>query len=183
MADTAFSQISPDADMIEGTEVPTSDGSSLNAELMDGAFPDFDATQKKLDSGPSHFQKWGALWILVAMFAVSWVGQALTMRSEIVSHGWGPFWNGSLENWQAEWLSLIVQGALLLALGHQLFKADKVDTERLEQKVDETRFAVAALHNWLWELEYGPCADCPPAPVDPQTDTDLLQVEGSGPLL
>ena len=95
-----------------------------------------------------HIRNWGAVYILVLLFAGSWIGQWFTMlstfRSEQRTHGepfkwadfWPEFWASTLENWQSEWFQLIFQAILLLGAKHWLFKADAEDMERLERKVD-----------------------------------------------
>lgn len=83
-----------------------------------------------------HLRRWGAVYILALLFAGSWTGQALTMRAEIAADGWAVFWAATFENWQSEWLQLVLQGGLLLGAKHWLFKADAEDMERLEAKVD-----------------------------------------------
>ncbi|MPY85448.1 MAG: hypothetical protein GEV00_19530 [Actinophytocola sp.] len=95
-----------------------------------------------------HFRRWGAVYLLVLLFAGSWVGQFFTQmaqfRSEQSTHGepfiWADFWpeffSSTLENWQSEWLQLIFQAILLLGAKHWLFQADAGDQERLERKVD-----------------------------------------------
>lgn len=83
-----------------------------------------------------HLRRWGAVYILVLLFAGSWFGQAVTMMPEIESEGWGKFWASTFENWQSEWLQLIFQAVLLLGAKHWLFKVDAEDMERLEGKID-----------------------------------------------
>lgn len=84
-----------------------------------------------------HFQYWGVAYILLVLWIGSWVGQAITMQPEIEKEGWTVFWAATFENWQSEWLQLLVQAIGLLALKHVIFKADAEDMERLEAKVDQ----------------------------------------------
>lgn len=96
----------------------------------------------------SHIRRWGAVWILVLLFAGSWIGQFFTQlsqfRSEQQSHGepfmwadyFAQFFSSTFENWQSEWLQLIFQAILLLGAKHWLFRADAEDMERMERKVD-----------------------------------------------
>jgi hypothetical protein len=70
-----------------------------------------------------HLKDWGAVYIILALFLGSWVGQALAMRDD------GPekFWAATFENWQSEFLQLAFQAVVLLGLRHVLFKADAED--------------------------------------------------------
>jgi hypothetical protein len=95
-----------------------------------------------------HFRRWGAVYLLVLLFAGSWLGHFLTMvrqvRDEASTHGepflwaqfWPEFWSSTFENWQSEWLQLVFQAILLLGAKHWLFQVDAEDAERLERKVD-----------------------------------------------
>lgn len=95
-----------------------------------------------------HVRRWGAVYLLVLLFAGSWVGQFFAQlarfRSEQQSHRepflWADYWpeflSSTLENWQSEWLQLVFQAILLLGAKHWLFQVDAEDMERLEKKVD-----------------------------------------------
>jgi hypothetical protein len=95
-----------------------------------------------------HFRRWGAVYVLLALFLGSWLVQFFTQltdfRSEQSAHGepflwadyWPQFWASTFENWQSEWFQLIFQAILLLGAKHWLFQADAEDLERLEKKVD-----------------------------------------------
>lgn len=95
-----------------------------------------------------HFQRWGAVYILFALFLGSWIGQFFSQGAEItheaLKHGesfqwddvWPQFWSATFENWQSEWLQLFVQAAILLGMKHLIFKADAEDLERLDAKID-----------------------------------------------
>jgi hypothetical protein len=95
-----------------------------------------------------HFRRWGAVYLLLLLFAGSWLGQLLTQlsefRSEQAMHG-EPFvqadflvrfFASTFENWQSEWLQLIFQAILLLGAKHWLFQVDAEDLERMEKKID-----------------------------------------------
>jgi hypothetical protein len=98
-----------------------------------------------------HVRRWGAVYVLLALFAGSWVGQFFAQmaqfRSEQQSHGepfvWGDYWadflSATLENWQSEWFQLIFQAILLLGAKHWLFQVDAEDMERLEKKIDSVQ--------------------------------------------
>jgi hypothetical protein len=95
-----------------------------------------------------HVRRWGAVYLLLVLFAGSWIGQFFAMaaafRSEQHTHGesfaWADFWPqflaSTLENWQSEWFQLIFQAILLLGAKHWLFRVDAEDLERVERKVD-----------------------------------------------
>ena len=95
-----------------------------------------------------HFQRWGAVYILLALFLGSWIGQLFAQMAEITdemaTHGesfqwsqfWPQFWSATFENWQSEWLQLFVQAAVLLGMKHLIFKADAEDFERIDAKLD-----------------------------------------------
>lgn len=96
----------------------------------------------------THIRRWGAVYVLVVLFAGSWLGQFFAMlstfRSEQRTHGepfawsdfWPQFWASTMENWQSEWFQLIFQAILLLGAKHWLFRVDAEDLERVERKVD-----------------------------------------------
>ena len=95
-----------------------------------------------------HLRRWGAVYILVVLFAGSWMGQFFTQLSEfrgeqqvheepfLWSDFFTRFFSSTLENWQSEWLQLIFQAILLLGAKHWLFQVDAEDLERIESKVD-----------------------------------------------
>ena len=95
-----------------------------------------------------HLQRWGAVYLLLALFLGSWAGQLLAqvavLADEARNHGqeftwselWPQFLSATFENWQSEWLQLLVQAAVLLGMKHLIFKADAEDLERLDAKLD-----------------------------------------------
>lgn len=97
----------------------------------------------------THLRRWGAVYVLLALFLGSWAGQFFTelaeFRSDQSAHGqpfvWGEylttFFSSTFENWQSEWLQLVFQAILLLGAKHLIFRVDAEDMERLEAKVDE----------------------------------------------
>ncbi|MEV4287364.1 hypothetical protein AB0K40_17810 [Nonomuraea bangladeshensis] len=84
-----------------------------------------------------HLRRWGAVYILVLLFAGSWAGQAVAMQATIAEEGWSEFWAASFENWQSEWLQLVFQAVLLLGAKHWLFRVEAEDLERIEAKLDQ----------------------------------------------
>lgn len=99
----------------------------------------------------SHFKRWGAAYILLAMFIASWAGQLVFMLIEVGNearqHGeafsmsdfWPQFFSSTFENWQSEWLQLVVQASLLLGMKHVLFKADALDMEQVQLDLTEIK--------------------------------------------
>lgn len=102
----------------------------------------------------AHLKRWGAIHLLVLLFLSSWVAQLATQlvqaRNEAAAHGqqltaaefWPEFLQATTENWQSEFLQLVVQGVLLLGpISALLFAADRNatvdDVARLEDKLDE----------------------------------------------
>jgi hypothetical protein len=102
-------------------------------------------------SDHSHLKKWGALYLLAALFIGSWIGQFISMLIEVgnearehgqqfsMSEFWPQFWAATFENWQSEWLQLFVQGAVLLGLKHVMFKADAQDMEQVQLDLAEIK--------------------------------------------
>jgi hypothetical protein len=99
----------------------------------------------------SHLKRWGAAYLLLALFLASWIGQFITMLidvgNEARQHGeafamsefWPRFWSATFENWQSEWLQLLVQAVVLLGMKHVLFKADALDTEQIQLDLTEIK--------------------------------------------
>lgn len=98
-----------------------------------------------------HFKRWGAAYILLLLFILSWSAQFVTQLIEVgneaTQHGqefemreFLPiFLSSTFENWQSEWLQLLVQAALLLGLKHVLFKADAEDMEQVQLDLTEIK--------------------------------------------
>jgi hypothetical protein len=99
----------------------------------------------------SHLKRWGAAYLLLALFVASWAGQFVAMLIEVGNearqHGqpfelhefWVRFWSATFENWQSEWLQLLVQAVILLGMKHVLFKADAADTEQMQLDLTEIK--------------------------------------------
>ena len=99
----------------------------------------------------SHLKRWGAAYLLLALFLAAWLGQFVTMLidvgNEARQHGeafamsefWPRFWSATFENWQSEWLQLLVQAVVLLGMKHVLFKADALDTEQIQLDLTEIK--------------------------------------------
>jgi hypothetical protein len=96
-----------------------------------------------------HLRRWGAVYVLLVLFAGSWLGQFFAQLSEFHSEQaehqqpfvWAEFWASYLastfENWQSEWLQLVFQAVLLMGARHWIFKVEAQDMERMERKIDE----------------------------------------------
>jgi hypothetical protein len=99
----------------------------------------------------SHLKRWGAAYLLLALFLASWAGQFVAMMieagNEARQHGqsfslsefWPQFWSATFENWQSEWLQLFVQAVVLLGMKHLLFKADAEDMEQVQTDLAEIK--------------------------------------------
>jgi len=99
----------------------------------------------------SHLKRWGAVYLLLFLFLVSWVGHFVAMLVEVGNdareHGrafsmdefWPQFLSSTFENWQSEWLQLLVQAVVLLGMKHVLFKADAVDMEQVQLDLAEIK--------------------------------------------
>lgn len=102
----------------------------------------------------SHFKRWGAVYVLLALFLSSWAAQfVFTIReleNEAAQHGasfaWSEFWpvffSATFENWQSEWLQLILQAVVLLGMKHLLFAADAEDMEVVQRDLLEIKQAL-----------------------------------------
>lgn len=77
----------------------------------------------------SHMKRWGAVYILVALFGGSWIGQAVSQLAE--GDGWNLFLSSTLENWQSEFLQLAVQALLVVGAAGKLFTKGKEDAEQI----------------------------------------------------
>jgi alpha/beta superfamily hydrolase len=82
-----------------------------------------------------HMRRWGAVYLLIALFIGSWVGQFVAQAVE--GDGWILFASATFENWQSEFLQLAVQTLVVVGLADRLFKASKDDTARIEKKIDK----------------------------------------------
>jgi hypothetical protein len=56
-----------------------------------------------------------------------------------MSDFWPVFFSATFENWQSEWLQLLVQAVVLLGMKHLLFKADAVDMEEVQLDLAEIK--------------------------------------------
>ena len=99
----------------------------------------------------SHLKRWGAAYLLLVLFLASWGAQFVSMLVEVgndarehgesfhMSEFWPQFWSSTFENWQSEWLQLLVQAVVLLGMKHVLFKADAQDMEQVQLDLTEIK--------------------------------------------
>lgn len=83
-----------------------------------------------------HLRRWGAVYLLIALFVGSWLGQAIAMQPEIAEKGWTEFWSATFENWQSEFLQLFVQAVVVVGLADRLFAKSTEDIEHIDRKLD-----------------------------------------------
>ncbi len=98
-------------------------------------------------------RRWGGLYLLVALFLASWVGQFLfqmaEVRSDAAEHGRPfemsdvlvQFGSATFENWQSEWLQLAVQSLVLAIFARRLFT--RAAEEELQTVKDAVREVLA----------------------------------------
>lgn len=97
----------------------------------------------------AHLHRWGAVYILVALWiffaSVQWFTNLAEYSSDQAAHGL-PFQRGEFfayffarfaENHSSESWQLAVQAVLISAYSRFLFRKGDEDAERLEAKVDE----------------------------------------------
>jgi hypothetical protein len=87
----------------------------------------------------SHLQRWGAAYLLFALFLASWAGQFVATIVEVGNEAQAHGQEFSFENWQSEWLQLLVQAVVLLGMKHVLFKADAIDMEQVQLDLAEIK--------------------------------------------
>jgi Domain of unknown function (DUF6766) len=99
----------------------------------------------------SHLRRWGAAYLLLALFLASWIGQFVAMLIESgnqarehdqpfrIGDFWVQFLSATFENWQSEWLQLLIQAVVLLGMKHLIFKADAVDMEQVQLDLAEIK--------------------------------------------
>ncbi|MNQ83305.1 hypothetical protein D3C85_983810 [compost metagenome] len=97
------------------------------------------------------FRNWGAVFILVAFFLVSWAGQfanqMAVQRQESEQHGqvfeidefWPQFWASTFENWQSEWLQLATQALLISGFAAVLFRKQDEEHYKTQLMIEQLR--------------------------------------------
>jgi hypothetical protein len=102
-------------------------------------------------SGAGHLRRWGAVYLLLGLWAifevVQWFTNMIEYSSDQQAHGQPFEWGGFVayflarfsENHASESWQLAVQGILIVGFSHVLFRKGEEDTVRLESKIDELR--------------------------------------------
>jgi len=86
----------------------------------------------------NHLRRWGAAWILLMLFIASWSMQAVAQFFWEQEDS-GKFWAATFENWQSEWLQLLVQAVVVVGFAEKLFRKSTEQMDRIEHKIDEMR--------------------------------------------
>lgn len=101
----------------------------------------------------THARRWGAVYLLALMFLGSWLAQLVSQAAEVArdakTHGetfmWSDFWPqffaATFENWQSEFLQLLVQSVLIASFWQRYVfqadhSADKDDVDKIMKKLD-----------------------------------------------
>lgn len=107
--------------------------------------------KKEYQQKDTFIRRWGALFILIAFFLLSWGGQFASqmqaVKQESEQHGqeftmeefMPQFWSATFENWQSEWLQLAVQAVLIAALADYLFRRGNEDHYKTHLMIEELR--------------------------------------------
>lgn len=97
------------------------------------------------------WHKWTAVIILIVFFIFSWGGQFVTQlsaaKNESAQHNqefqmsefWPEFWSATFENWQSEWLQLIMQALFITALADYIFRKGNQDHYKTQLMIDELK--------------------------------------------
>lgn len=83
-----------------------------------------------------HLRRFGAAYILFAMFLVTWIGQAAAMQPTIREEGWSEFWAATFENWQSEWAQIFVGLVLTTALARKVWRVAVEQLDRIEARLE-----------------------------------------------
>lgn len=104
-----------------------------------------------------HVRRWGAIWILLALFLGSWIVQFFNQLDEVTQSAkehhqmflWADFWpqflSATMENWQSEFLQLLVQALLVASMWGQPrffradYSADKEDVDKILVAISRLR--------------------------------------------
>jgi hypothetical protein len=86
-----------------------------------------------------HFRKWGAVYLLAALWLVSSIGQYIAMMPEIHQEGLTTFWAATFENWQSEFLQLAVQALVIVGAAKYIFTKSQEDKEELKAEIRRLR--------------------------------------------
>lgn len=99
----------------------------------------------------NHLKWYGFIYFLLVAWlgsaALQLINQADEVTQTAATHGepflWADFWPvffaATFENWQSEFLQLLVQACGMVLFAKVVFRKAKEDSDRLEAKVDELR--------------------------------------------
>ena len=97
------------------------------------------------------WRNWGAVFILLAFFLVSWAGQfgnqLIVTQQEASQHNqewkmeefWPQFWASTFENWQSEWLQLATQALLISGFAAVLFRKQDEEHYKTHLLIEKLR--------------------------------------------
>ncbi len=102
-------------------------------------------------------KRWAALFILIAFFLLSWLGQ-FTFQLQVEAqqaeqHGqqfsmqefMPQFWASTFENWQSEWLQLATQAVLIAALADYVFRTGNRDHYKTQLMIEDLQKEIKTL--------------------------------------
>lgn len=101
-----------------------------------------------------YLRRWGALLILLGLWASSWIGHyhferidakhdAEDHKVEYVEDDFrAEWWAGTFENLQSEWAQLFVQGALIVGAARIMFRKSVEDMDEVQRKIDDARIGM-----------------------------------------
>lgn len=81
-----------------------------------------------------HLRRWGWVWLLAAMWAAAWAAQLIVQA--VAGDPPADMAVATLENWQSEFLQLVVQALLLIGAADVAFRRATEDQHRMERKLD-----------------------------------------------
>ena len=97
------------------------------------------------------WRNWGAVFILVTFFLISWGGQYVNQltvqKQQSQAHGqefkmdefWPQFWASTFENWQSEWLQLATQALLISGFAVVIFRKQNEEHYKTQLMIEQLR--------------------------------------------
>lgn len=107
--------------------------------------------KREYEQKNTFWRRWGAVFVLLVFFALSWGGQFVFQMQEVKQtsqeHGQAfsmnefmpQFWSSTFENWQSEWLQLVTQAILIAALADYVFRKGNQDHYKTQLMIEELR--------------------------------------------
>lgn len=107
--------------------------------------------EKEFRKKGNFWTTWGAVIILAIFFLGSWGGQFATQlnNQQLIAeqHGqefkmeefWPEFFSATFENWQSEWLQLMVQALLLGGFASYIFRKENEEHYKTQRMIDNLR--------------------------------------------